>query len=255
MARIPDIMDLGSSPVPRRARGIVQDNSSEISANASSQLVGTVANIADHFDQKQQELARAKDANNYLDHQLAVKQLEQTYKDRIATGELDYGEAQQKFTEDAAKIPAPQPLSRGALAAENLNRGVARNIAGASFGIAQAASAARDKDLQSQGALQLDSLGKLAGMPNANIDSINKQAELVAPLLRTAGLNEVQVTRTIQDFKDKNWLNQATQRAMLSKDSLSAIKDMEHDLTAADGFYAGKLDTDKRNCGFAAGHQ
>lgn len=247
MARIPDVMDLGQRPVPQRARGIVQDNSAEISAAAMGQFAGAIGNVADNFDQKQQELARAKDANNYLDHQIAVKQLEQTYKDKISTGELAYGEAGAKFAEEAAKIPAPPPQARGAIAAENLNRGIARNISGATFGIGQAARVAREKDLQSQGALQLDSLGKLAGMPDANIDSINKQADLVAPLLRTAGLNEAQVSRSIQDFKDKNWLNQATQRAMQSKDSLASIKALEHDLTAADGFYAGKLDTDKRN--------
>lgn len=247
MPVIPNVMDLGQRPVPQRASGIVSDDSGAIVPEALGQFAGTIANVADHFDQKTQELARAKDANNYLDHQIAVKQLEQTYKDRISTGELAYGEAQQKFTEDAAKIQAPQPQARGQIAAENLNRGISRNIAGAEFSIGQAVDVAKQKDLQSQGALQLDSLGKLAGMPDANIDSINKQADLVAPLLRTAGLNPAQVSRAIQDFKDKNWLNQATQRAMQAKDSLVAIKAMEHDLTAADGFYAGKLDTDKRN--------
>lgn len=247
MARIPDVMDLGSSPVPRRARGIVQDNSGEIAAASLGQFSTNVSAIANQFDEKNQELARAKDANNYLDHQIAVKQLEQAYKDKITRGEIAYGEAQQKFMEEAGKIPAPQVLSRGKLAAENLNRGISRNIQVANFGIGEAAGIARDKDLQSQGALQLDSLGKLAGMPDANIESINKQAELVGPLLRTAGLNPAQVERTVQDFKDKNWLNHATQRAMQAKDSLASIKQMEHDLTAADGFYAGKLDTDKRN--------
>lgn len=247
MPIIPDVQSLGASPIPRRARGIVSDQSGEIAGASLAQFGSAIGNIAEKIDENGQELARAKDANNYLDHQVAVKQLEQTYKEKIAAGEVPYEEAQAKFSEDAAKIPAPTPLSRGPLAAENLNRGIARNIQGATFGVGESVNAARDKDLQSQGVLQLDSLGKLAGLPEANIDSVNKQADLVAPLLRRSGLSEVQVTRTLQDFKDKNWLNQATQRTMQSRQSLPELKQLEHDLTAADGFYAGKLDTDKRN--------
>lgn len=247
MPRIPDVTSLGERRAPVGRAPTVSDQSGEILANSIGNAATQIGAAADRFDAANQELARAKDANGYLDHQLAVKQLEQTYKDRISTGEVPYAEAQQKFTEEVGKLTAPQPQSRGEIAAQNLKHGIERNVTAATFGITQAVETAKQKDLQSQGALQLDSLGKLAGLPDANIESINKQVDLVAPLLRTAGLNPAQVSRTIQDFKDKNWLNQATQRAMQAKDSLPAIKQMERDLTAADGFYAGKLDTDKRN--------
>lgn len=247
MARIPSEQDFGPRPVPQGQRPIVSDQSGEIRGQAMENFGNTVTQIGNQIDEKGQELARAKDANNYIDHQIAVKQLEQTYKDKIASGELPYQQAQQQFTLDAAKIPAPTPNARGQIAAENLTRGVQRSIQSASFGIGQAANVARDQDLRSQGAMQLDSLGKLAGLPDADIDSVNKQAELVGPLLRQSGMNEAQVSHTLQEFKDRNWFNRASQTAMQSRDNLPALKQMEHDLTAADGFYAGRMDTDKRN--------
>ena len=50
-----------------------------------------------------------------------------------------------------------------------------------------------------------------------------------------------------QEFKDGNWTTHATQRVIESRESIGSLQKLEHDLTAADGFYAKKLDPDKRN--------
>ncbi|MFM2290174.1 MAG: hypothetical protein RL684_3317 [Pseudomonadota bacterium] len=240
--KIPDGSNMGfSTPDVQRAPDL-----SPIT-NATDRLGRIVQQIGVQEDDKQQELARAKDNGAYQDHQLAVDQLKTQYTQKIASGEIPYDQAQKSFAEDAAKIPVPKPQARGQVAAEGLKQGVNMTIAKANEHIGLIVDAARDKDLQSQGALQLDTLGKRAGLPGADIDSINSQADALAPLLRSSGLNEAQVARTLQDFKDHNWFNQATQTAMQSRTSLPALKAMEHDLTAADGFYAGKMDTDKRN--------
>jgi len=84
-------------------------------------------------------------------------------------------------------------------------------------------------------------------MPGANIDDINAKAEAFKPLARKAGIPPEVIDKSIQDFKDKNWFNNAVQVAMQSKDSMPDLKQLAHDLTDEDGFYAGKLDTEKRN--------
>lgn len=216
-------------------------------AQAADRLGGILQQVGARADERDQELARAKDTGAYAEHQFAVDQLKVDYASKIASGEVPYQTAQQQFTADAQKIPVPKPQARGPVATQTMQSGVNMTLKNAQLHVGIMVDQARDKDLQSQGALQLDTLGKRAGLPGADIDSINRQADTLAPLLRNGGLNEAQVTRTLQGFKDQNWFNQATQAAMMARTSLPALDQIEHDLTAADGFYANRMDTDKRN--------
>lgn len=251
--KIPGVNDFGNTvlPVAPRADTSAVDQAT-ITAGATLSRIGGQAQ-ADQIElikkrsADREALAREKDANAYLDHQVQVKQLESDYTEKIASGEIPYEQAQQKFTEDVNKLPAPTPLSRGKVAQENLNHGVQLTIQQAQISMGNKVDAARQQDLRSQGFVQLDTLGKLAGQPDADINQVNAQADAVTPLLRRSGMNEAEAMRTVQNFKDQNWYNQATQTAMQSRNDLGALKKLETDLTAADGFYAGKLDTDKRN--------
>lgn len=214
---------------------------------ATDRLGQIVTGVGVQVDQKQQELARAKDVTAYQDHALAVDELKAGYAAKIDSGEIPYEGAQAAFESDAAKIPAPKPNARDPAAAEALARGTQQSIKRAGLDIGQVSVGARNKDLQSQGVSQLDALGKRVALPGADVASINAQADLVAPVLRAGGLSEAQVSRTIQSFKDSNWYNQATQKAMQSRENIPALKQLEHDLIASDGFYAEKMDTEKRN--------
>lgn len=64
MATIPDASDLGSRPIPRRARGLVSDQSGEILADAGARFGATVSNVAGQITQRDDSFryAQAKSA-------------------------------------------------------------------------------------------------------------------------------------------------------------------------------------------------
>lgn len=236
--------------------GPIADTSAK--GRAAANLGNTIANIGGAIQDQRlekmrldadrtQQLARAKDAGALLDHQLQVKRLEQDYTDRLSRGDIRHEDAQAAFDADVQALPAPKPQAQGRLAEENLKNGVRQIIEGAKLNMSARVRAAQDQDMRSQGVAQLDILGKQGSLPGADVEMINKQAEAVLPLLRQGGLTETEATRTIQNFKDANWYNQASQKGMVSRESMTALKQLEHDLTADDGFYIGKLDTEKRN--------
>lgn len=77
MAVIPNVMDLGQRPIPRRARGIVSDDSAEISASALTQFAGAVGDISRQYVEREDKFAYAKAKSSYLLADIdARKQLE-----------------------------------------------------------------------------------------------------------------------------------------------------------------------------------
>ena len=128
-----------------------------------------------------------------------------------------------------------------------LERGMKRNALGGQVavqGIANAGKKQAGVDLFQSTA---DTLGKLAGMPGADVQSINNQIDAYRPQALAAGLPAATVDKAIQGFKDRNWLNQATQRSMEAKEDPQALKQLQHDLTDANGAYAARLDPEKRD--------
>ncbi|KAK6697411.1 hypothetical protein SNK04_013983 [Fusarium graminearum] len=80
-------------------------------------------------------------------------------------------------------------------------------------------------------------------MPGADIDAVNLRAdELVGGLGRSSGLDDAASGKLLQDFKDRNWTTHATQQAIFNREDPAGLAKLEHDLSAADGFYANKLD-------------
>lgn len=203
--------------------------------------------IATDMFQKNTELARAKAANAMLDHEINVKTVTDDIHAKVQSGEIPYTEAKQAYSDAVSKIEIPKIEGVDPATAENLQRGVKRLNFGGQVTIDHSVLAAQRADFKGQWGQVLDKLGKLGGMPNADIEKINAQAEAFTPLAHQAGLNQADVSKQLQDFKDQNWTNHATQSAMQNRDNLDGLKDLSRQLTDADGFYANKLDTNKRN--------
>lgn len=247
MPQIPDWTAVGTSTPTPSYRRVIPDQSGEIAAHGADTLGEAIEDVGNDQYAQGQKLLAAKGENAVLDHRLAVQNAAETMRQQIATGDVPYAQARAKFDEQVQQIPAPQFDGLNPVVADSLQRETQRSVAAAQFGIDGAVVAAQKDDFKAQFGAGLDKLGKLAGMPDANIDDINNQAEVFRPLGRSAGLPEAYIDKTLQNFKDQNWFNQATQRSMESKENLPALQDLQHDLTDQDGFYAGKLDTDKRN--------
>jgi hypothetical protein len=246
---VPKIPDPASfqRPVPTSRRGAGTGEAAGVIADA---LVGVGAELRAAGERERVNrvnMARAQAANALLDHEIAVRTTAEAYERKIQAGEIHYGEARKRFDEEVGKIALPPIAELDPVGRENFDKGIKRNAFTGGTALERSVEAARKDDFKSQFVGNLDRLGKLAGMPDADIDKINAQAAEFAPLATAAGLPKAVVDKAVQDFRDKNWLNHAEARAMKSRNSLSAIRALEQDLTAADGFYANRLDIERRN--------
>lgn len=247
MPRLPDATSLGDRPTPQAARGIVSDQSGQIIGQGVENLGRAAIRFADDVRIQRVNLARAQASNAVLDHEIAVRSKADEIQKRVQSGDLSYNDAQSTFDKEAGSLPRPEIRNLDPVGAQNFSKGLERNTFTGRLAVDKIVEDARKTDFRDQFTGALDRLGKLAGMPGADIETINRKADAFAPLARNAGIPANVVDQAVQSFKDRNWLNDATQKAMESANSLPALKQLQHDLTASDGFYAGKLDTDKRN--------
>lgn len=258
MAQIPDYTALGTPQAPRVGGGErlarEPDLSGSILAQAGEQLGRSVENLGTDIYQRQEKdriqavnLARAQSGNATLDHQIAVESAAEETRQGIANGDIPYEQGRAHFNEKVAAIEPPAIPNLDPVGMENQNKVLVRNVAVAGFKVDAMVDTARRQDFQDQFVGNLQRLDKLAGMPGADIEQINAQADAFRPLARQAGIPALKVDEAIQNLKDSNWFNHADQRTMMAKDNWGALKVLQHDLTAADGFYAGKLKTAKRD--------
>ena len=218
---------------------------------AMGRLARTVGGIAQDVQQDRMReadaLARAKAANAVLEDEVNVGAIFEDVARQHAEGNLGWqdveSEVERRLTErEPPNVqgldPAGQEAFTGRLRANQLQIAArARTLA----------DSGRRTEFRSQFDRSLDTLGKLAGDPSADIDKINLQAEAFAPLARQAGVDEAVISARVQAFKDRNWTNQASRRLIEARDNPEALAALEKDLTAEDGFYAGRLDAEKRN--------
>jgi len=247
MPRLPDYTAVGPRQVSQAASAPAADSSGSVTGQSMVQAGAALSDIADQAFVHRTNLARAQATNALLDHEIQVKSATQDLARKVQTGELPYAQAKQTWEDTVGKLQPAQPQYLDEVAAQNLKKGAERTVFDQGIVMNHVVQQAEANDFKDQFADNLDKLGKLAGMPGANIDDINTKAEAFRPLARKAGIPQEVVDKSIQDFKDRNWFNNAVQIAMQSKNSMPDLKQLEHDLTAEDGFYAGKLDTEKRN--------
>jgi hypothetical protein len=247
MPRLPDYNAIGPRAVTQVAAAPAVDSSGTTTGQSMVAAGAALSDIADTVYVHRTNLARAQATNALLDHEIQVKSATQDIARQVQTGELPYAQAKQTWEDTVSKLQPAQPQYLDEVAAQNLKKGGERTVFEQGLVVNHVVQQAEANDFKDQFADNLDKLGKLAGMPGANIDEINTKADAFKLLARKAGVPQEVIDKSIQDFKDRNWFNNATQVAMESKNSMSDLRQLSHDLTDADGFYAGKLDTEKRN--------
>ena len=198
--------------------------------------------------EKQREdeaLARAKAANSMLDHEITVKTTRQQIEESIMDGSINYEEAEKTFNESVEKIEKPSIEYADPIINENLDKGIKRINFVENFGLQSSINKARKADHKTQTDSALDKLGKLAGMPHADVALINDKAAA----LDTIGKSSYGQAwdKKKQDFVDSNWSNHARQQADFAANDMSTLKLLQHELTDSKGFYADKLDPEKRS--------
>ncbi|HFF6210895.1 TPA: hypothetical protein ACGCHH_000820 [Stenotrophomonas maltophilia] len=193
-------------------------------------------------------VARARALNAQLDYEIEVQDATLQTEDAITTGSMDYRKAGEDFTQRVSQIKAPDIDGLAPEAKLAYDRGIQRTARTGELKVRRAVQTAQRGELRSQVTAGIDKLGKIAGMPDADIDAINLRGEqLVTTMGLQAGLDDNTRAKMLQDFKDRNWTSQATQRAIFARENPEALAKLEHDLSASDGYYADKLDAEKRN--------
>jgi hypothetical protein len=245
MANIPLSPDLGQgTPQPQRTPTAEAPTAL---ADAAQRAGQTLSGIADDRMQQIEQMGRAKAANALLDHEIAVKTAAGSIKDGLATGQLSYTDAAKAYQGAVSQIEVPKIDGLDPAAAEQFNSGIKRINAMSGLEIDGAAQAAQRQDYKAQAGALFDKLGKLAGMPGADIPAILGQADAARSVLQNAGLPSDQIDKTLQDFKDQTWAQDAVQKSMGARDSIPALEDLAHQLSDPKGFYIDKLDTNKRD--------
>ncbi len=220
-------------------------------AQAVGQLGGVAAQLgasmAAEEAREAEGLARAKAANAQLDYELQVGDVQRKLEDDVATGTVPYAEAPSRYQEAVGKIEKPAVAGLTPDLQLAYDRGLQRTVTAGQLGVDRVARTAKRADFRGQFDAALDKLGKIAGMPGADIAAVNQRAQAFAPLAKQAGLSDAAVSKALQDFYDRTWTSQATQRAIFAREDPAALKTLETDLSSSDGFYADKLDPEKRN--------
>lgn len=204
-----------------------------------------LGNVAEDERQMADQVSRLRLANASADGSLYFESGADDIVERLTTQQLKHDQADAVLKELADGYQMPEGLDP--LHAATFKRGIERAKQSATQKVRRASFRAMQNEAQSGSVLLIDKLEKRAGMPGQDVAKIAGELDLLAPTMRAGGMPEDAITKTIQDARDRMWTNHATQRAMEAREDSVALDQLRRDLTEAEGFYAGKLDTERRN--------
>lgn len=213
----------------------------------ASTLVNVGLNIMDERIKEDQALARVKASNAVIDRESQIKTIATDLDEQMRTGQLSYEKSEEAYNTAVAQLEPLQTPGLNEAEQGAIGNSLKRIQLGGLDNVRAASAKGRILSAQSDLTSRMDMLGKDAAMPGANVEQIN--ARMDAEDIDTAGrlaFGEGWTSKK-QEFKDGNWSTHATQRVIESRESLASLQKVEHDLTAEDGFYAKKLDPEKRN--------
>jgi hypothetical protein len=248
MAKIP-LGDFGNAiaqprPTINHVAG-AYDKGGAALADLGNEGLRITSNLMEEKRQENEALSRARAANAVLDHEIQYKTLEADITNRLSNGELRYDAATEALDAAAQFLDKPEIGKLDPATQLNLDKGYKRIEFQTRQGIERAAEGAKKAEFRGQTDSAMDKLGKLTGLPGADVEKINAQIDTLDPLGQTAYGPAWEKKK--QDFKDGNWANHAVQRSVEARQDMEALRQLEHDLVAEDGFYTQKLDVAKRN--------
>ena len=251
MAQIP----LGNFATPRVQQetpqsGVVIGNNggqARAAQQAADTLQDTALSFLDQQTKENQALSRVKASNALIDRESQIKTIATDLDEQMRTGALSYDKSEEAYNTAVSKLPALETPGLDEAQQGEVGNSLKRMQLGGLDRVREASAKGRIASAQSDLVSRMDMLGKDAAMPGANVDQIN--ARMDAEDIDVAGrlaFGEAWASKK-QEFKDNNWSTHATQRVIEARESLGSLQKVEHDLTAEDGFYAKKLDPEKRN--------
>lgn len=232
----------GDDPVGKAVARLAESGM-QISANAQAEQDRLVQKEL----QQRQSMARVRATNALLDHEIQTKTGIEDVRNRMLSGDLDWREAEGEAKQVLGKIAVPEVPDLDPIDGERMQGGIRRNLEAARVDLAGTVKVAQRQEQKAEVMTSFDSLDKLAGLPDADIDLLIKRAGAMADRWQAAGLDPSQFEKTRQGYVDKWWTQHASRREMLARDNPAALEVLANDLTRDDGFYAARLDSNQRN--------
>lgn len=189
------------------------------------------------------EMQRAKAANAMLDRELAIDSISRDLEEQVSTGKLKYDQVDSLYRERVSALPAHDTGQMDPVTEENFGRGVKRIDGKGEAMVSKIIATGQKIEYRGQADGIIDKLGKQASLPDANPSLLNASIDGMDEIGTRAYGAEWQKKK--QDAKDANWSNHLDQQAMVVRNSLEGIADMQQRLTEGD--LADKLDSNKRN--------
>ncbi len=250
MAKIPlgNFGNMVAAPPPRTHIPAGAYDTGDGMKRVGDALTKTALGLLAEERSRQEEIDRSRALVAVSSHQTALQDELDGMKEKLATGEIPRDKAPQVFSDTMAKVRAQSVAGVPEWLKDQAGIRIQSVEQRATLGLNHLMEGQRRQELAGNLETIRDSMAKDAGRPGAEIDKINGEFEQAAKGLGPqAGIGADKLGKMVQDFKDRNWFNQAQARAMGARDSLDDLKALEKELADGDGFYASKLDTDKRN--------
>ena len=219
----------------------------QVAQQAASTIQNTALNVLDQINQQDKALSRVKASNALIDRESQIKTIATDLDEQMRTGKLSYDKSEEAYNTAVSQLAPLETPGLDEAQQGEIGNSLKRMQIGGLDKVREASAKGRIVAAQSDLVSRMDMLGKDAAMPGANVDQIN--ARMDAEDIDIAGhlaFGEAWTSKK-QEFKDSNWTTHATQRVIEARESLGSLQKVEHDLTAEDGFYAKKLDPEKRN--------
>lgn len=204
-----------------------------------------MSGLGAELEQQTNSIIRARAGDALLDYQIKIKDINESIRQGVESGTLRADQIQKTYQDAVSKLDKPTFAGLDISGQEVATRGLKRYEATGLSTVMGYYHSALKIEARDQVDSQLDQLGKLANYPDADVEKINAMAAGLTDQGRMAyGANWQKV---YQNWVDKNWFNQANQRVTEAVNNGGALADLRKELTAGDGFYINKLDTDRRN--------
>lgn len=234
------------APVAEQRRIIAAD----VSDRGAQAIASAVAGVAgQQIDQQQQEakaLARVKASNLLLDRESQINTITNDLGEKLRRGELKPDDASAAYEQAVGALDPMQPDGLDDVESEQFGLSLRRMQQGGLSSLDGKVSQARITSAQSDLLSRMDLLGKDAGMPGADPLAIVRRMDQED--IDTVGRMAYGMDwdRRKQDFKDGIFTTHASQQLVGASNDLGKLQELQHQLSAEDGFYTSRLDADKR---------
>ena len=202
------------------------------------------ASMLSNMREEENQLTKAKLANAALDREIELDAIGTEIDAAVSSGQVSYKDADKIYKDRVGKLKTPEELKTAdPVTAENFNRQLKRlDFKGASR-VEGIVAKAQQGEMRSSVDGMLDKLGKKAGLPGSDMSVVTSQVSAMDEIGRKA--YGAGWEKRKQDWLDNSWNARLNQEAMLSRDSLQSINELQKRITEGD--YSDKLDSDKRN--------